>query len=182
MATAAATAPVSITPSDGWVPCDSNTVGIEGAFFTYFDEVASTIMPTTFESAGADICVTGEVGLVDEAFSVWGAGLGFNFADEAPWDAATQGISGVSFNISELPAGTETRIIFSDGAGVDHCATSAAAGANTFAFTDTSVDCWEAGGATPSASSIVSVKWQVATNAESSHPFSFCITDLQVIP
>jgi len=182
MATAAATGPVPITPNNGWVPCDSNTVGIEGAFFTYYDETGSTIMPANFETAGAEICVSGEVGLVDEGFTIWGAGLGFNFADEAAWDAAAQGISGVSFNISALPEGTETRIIFSDGSGTDHCATIAAAGANSFAFSDTSVDCWTAGGAMPSASSIVSVKWQVATNDVSAHPFSFCITDLQAIP
>lgn len=182
-ASAAATGPVAINPNNGWVACDTNTVGIEGAFFTYSDGVGSTIMPDTFEAAGTEICVTGEVGqVVDGDYSVWGAGLGFNFADEAAWDAAAQGISGVSFNISALPAGTETRIIFSDGAGVDHCASITAAGAQSFAFADTSVDCWEAGGATPSASNIVSVKWQVATNAESTHAFDFCITDLQVIP
>ena len=88
----------------------------------------------------------------------------------------------MSFNISTLPAGTTTRLIFSDGAGVDYCVEIPAAGANTFTFAQTSVDCWEAGGATPSASSITAVKWQVATNADSAHPFDFCITDFQVIP
>jgi hypothetical protein len=88
----------------------------------------------------------------------------------------------VSFNISALPEGTETRVIFSDSAGVDYCAPIAAAGANSFAFSDTSESCWEAGGAMPAASDIAAVKWQVTTNAEAAHAFSFCITDFQVIP
>lgn len=181
MASAAATGPVPINPVNGWVACADNTIGIEGAFFTYSDGISSTIAPLSFDAAGSDICVSGTVGqVVDGDYSVYGSGVGFNFADEASWDAAAQGISGVSFTISALPA-IATRIIFTTSAG-DHCAVIPAAGANTFQFTDTTLDCFQGGGASPAANDIIAVKWQVTTDALASYAFDFCITDLQAIP
>lgn len=174
-----------ISPTDGWVSCDTNTLGIEGAFYTYDDGAGSTITPANFDGAGTEICVTGEVGqVVDGDYSVWGAGLGFNFANEASWDASAAGISGVSFNITEIPAGTATRVIFVDSADTGYCAEITAPGAQSFSFTDTAVDCWDtaAAGAMPAPTDIKAVQWQVATNADASYPFSFCISDLMVTP
>lgn len=139
-------------------------------------------MPADFAGTGNEICVSGEVGqVVDGDYSVYGAGVGFNFADEAAYNATAAGVGGVSFNITSLPAGTDTRIIFTTAAG-GYCMALASAGQQTVRFSDTSLDCWEAGGAAPSESGIISVQWQVTTNADSSHAFDFCINDLAVVP
>jgi len=171
-----------IVPSNGWVACGTNAAGIEGAFFTFGDGITSTITPANFEASGSEVCVSGEVGQVVEGdYTVYGAGVGFNFADEAAYDATANGVSGVSFNISTLPAATDTRIIFTTAAG-DHCMVLASAGAQTVSFAQTTLDCWETGGAKPAEAGIISVKWQVTTNATSTHAFDFCITDFAVVP
>jgi hypothetical protein len=176
------TAAETLMPTDGWVGCTTNAAGVEGAFFTFGDGLTSTIMPTDFAGSGSEICVTGEVGqVVDGDYTVYGAGVGFNFADEAAWNATAAGASGVSFNITALPTGTDTRIIFTTAAG-GYCMALTAAGQQTVKFSQTSLDCWEAGGAAPTETGIISVQWQVTTNAESSHPFSFCIEGLAVVP
>jgi hypothetical protein len=174
------TAAEPLTPVDGWVSCTSNAAGVEGAFFTFGDEIESTIMPTSF--TGSEVCVSGTVGQLDAGtYLVWGAGLGFNFNDEAAWNATAAGASGVSFNITELPTGTDTRVIFTTAAG-SYCAVLASAGQQTVKFADTSLDCWEAGGASPTETGIISVRWQVVSNADSAHPFDFCIDGLAVVP
>jgi hypothetical protein len=58
----------------------------------------------------------------------------------------------------------------------------ASPGAQTVAFADTTLDCWETGGAAPAAAGIISVKWQVVTDEMMSYPFDFCITDMAVTP
>lgn len=177
------TAPEPLEPVDGWVACNSNTAGVEGAFFVYSDGVGSTIMPDDFTSAGTEICVTGETGqVIDGDYSIWGAGIGFNFANERAWDAAALGVGGISFNITALPAGVDVRLLFTDSSSVDYCVTLESAGAQTWHFSDTTLDCWDTGGAELSGTSVISVKWQVTTNAESSHPFDFCIEDLTIVP
>ena len=79
------TAAVPIAPMDGWVDCGSNTIGLQGAFFTYDDDT-SAIMPADFSAAGTDICVSGTVAPSSDV--VWGAGVGFNFNQDVGSDAA----------------------------------------------------------------------------------------------
>jgi hypothetical protein len=58
------TGAVPLEPYNGWVACDTNDVGIVGAFFPYSDNGGSSISPSSFENAGSEICVTGTAGLV----------------------------------------------------------------------------------------------------------------------
>lgn len=181
--TATATAAVPITPADGWVDCASNAIGIQGAFFTY-DDGTSTIMPGDFAAAGAEICVTGTVAAT--ATDVWGAGVGFNLNQDVgsdtanAWDATAAGVSGISFNLSALPAGGLLRLIYASG-GVDHCVEITAAGEQTVLFSETTAECWEAGGAAPPATTLESVKWQVAAVTDE-YAFDFCISAVAAVP
>lgn len=181
--TGTATAAVPITPADGWVDCASNAIGIQGAFFTY-DDGTSTIMPEDFSAAGAEICVTGTVAAT--AAEVWGAGVGFNLNQDVgsdtanAWDATAAGVSGISFNLSALPAGGLLRLIYAS-AGVDHCVEITAAGEQTVLFSETAAECWEAGGAAPAATTLESVKWQVAAVTDE-YAFDFCISGVAAVP
>jgi hypothetical protein len=152
---------------------------VEGSFYSYSDSGGSMVTDVFSEGSA---CINGTAGMVmdDDYASTYGAGMGFNFADESPWNATAQGVTSVGFNISALPD-TDVRVIFTTAAG-DHCSVLTAAGAQTVTFASTTLDCWEAGGAAPDAAGIISIKWQVVTDAEAAHPFDFCITELTVNP
>lgn len=181
---AAATAPVPITPADGWVQCNTtDPIGIQGAFYTYGDGT-STITPESFSAAGEEICVTGNVAAT--ATDIWGAGVGFNLNqaegsdDTNPWNATAAGITGIKFTLSALPAGGLLRLIYASG-GADYCVEVTAAGEQTVLFSETTADCWEAGGDPPDVTTLESVKWQVAAVTDS-YAFDFCISAVSAVP
>lgn len=182
-ASGAATAPVPITPADGWVDCATNTIGIQGAFYTY-DDGTSTITPADFSASGAEICASGTVAAT--ASDIWGAGVGFNLNQDVgsdaanAWDATAAGVTGISFNVSALPTGGLLRLIYTS-AGVDHCVEITAAGQQTILFSETAEECWSAGGGAPAATTLESVKWQVAA-VSAEYSFDFCISDVAAVP
>ncbi len=182
-ATGAATAAVPITPADGWVDCASNSIGIQGAFYTYDDET-STITPEDFSASGAEVCVTGTVAA--SSADVWGAGVGFNLNQDVgsdtanAWDATAAGVTGISFNLSALPAGGLLRLIYTS-AGVDYCVEVTAAGMQTVLFSETAEECWSAGGGAPPVTTLESVKWQVAAVTDE-YAFDFCISEVAAVP
>lgn len=181
--TGTATAAVPITPADGWVDCASNSIGIQGAFYTY-DDGTSTITPEDFSASGTEICATGTVAA--SATDVWGAGVGFNLNQDVgsdaanAWDATAAGVTGISFNLSALPAGGLLRLIYTS-AGVDYCVEVTAAGAQTVLFSETAEECWSAGGGAPAATTLESVKWQVAAVTDE-YAFDFCISEVAAVP
>ncbi len=189
--TGMAAAAVPLMPHNGFVDCASNTIGIQGYFFTYSDMGGSSIMPADFSAAADEICVTGTVGQVmdDDYSATYGAGLGFNFnqttgsSDANTWDATAAGISGIQFNISSFPTGAGMRVIFQSG-GSDYCAPITAGGAQTVNFADATKTCYDAAdpGPSGSATTLEQVKWQVTTDADATHDFDFCLTDIALVP
>lgn len=181
--TGPATAEVPITPANGWVDCGTNTIGLQGSFFTYSDGT-STVEPADFADAGEEICVTGMAAA--SGTDIWGAGVGFNLNQDVDsdtaneWDATAAGITGISFNLSALPAGGLVRLIYASG-GKDYCVEVEAAGAQTVLFSATTEDCWEAGGAAPPETTLQAVKWQVAAMTDA-YTFDFCISDIKAVP
>jgi len=166
------------------VQCNTTEpIGIQGAFYTYGDEDTSTITPADF-SAAADICVSGTIGA--SSADTWGAGVGFNLNQaegsetKNPWNATAAGISGISFTIDTLPTGGLVRMI-SESGDADYCVEITTAGAQTVLFSETSADCWEAGGAAPDATTLTAVKWQVAA-VTAEYPFDFCISAVSAVP
>jgi len=182
--TGPATAEVPITPADGWVDCATNSIGLQGSFFTYSDGT-STVTPEDFSAAGAEICVTGMAAA--SGTDIWGAGVGFNLNQDAgsdtanEWDATAAAITGISFNISALPAGGLVRLIYASG-GTDYCVEITATGAQTVLFSATAEECWaETPGGAPAETTLQAVKWQVAAVTDA-YSFDFCISDIKAVP
>lgn len=189
-----ATAAVSLMPQNGYISCDSNTIGLQGYFFTYADMGGSMIAPANFEMTGADICVNGTAAQVMEGADgeldysgTFGAGLGFNFNQDTGsstanmWDAAAMGIGGITFTIDPFPTGATMRVIFQSG-GSDYCLQFTTGGPHTVKFADTMSECWAETGTAPSPTTLQQVKWQVATDDTMAYPFDFCLTGLALVP
>jgi hypothetical protein len=184
-----ASAAVTLMPQNGYVSCDSNTIGLQGYFFTYADMGGSTIMPANFEMMGSDICVNGTAGQVMDMDydATYGAGLGFNFNQDTgsttpnTWNATAMGIGGIAFTISAFPAGATMRIIFQSG-GSDFCHQFTTGGPHTVTFAEAQSECWSSAGTAPNAASLQQVKWQVATDEAMAYPFDFCLTNVQLVP
>lgn len=88
--------PVPLSWNNGWVDGASNTVGVQGAFFTASDMNGSTIMPETFEASGDQICVSGEAALVVDMMygDFWGAVLALNLSQPDAPEVAAGGAGG----------------------------------------------------------------------------------------
>lgn len=174
-----AAGPVALAPMNGFVSCSSNTVGVEGYFYT-FDDGTSTITPADFSAAGMEICASGTAETADEDFTVWGAGVGFNLADEATWDATAAGISGVSFTVTGMLP-TNFRFIVTEPGDKGYCY-NVTSESNTVTFAETNSACWDDSGTAPNPANLVAIQWQVSTSMDGPQDFNFCITNIQLLP
>ena len=169
---------VPLTPADGWVDGMSNTLGVQGAMFSYSD--ATSGMGLTPDFTGANACIKGTAAKVDmtampcasKMFTppatdcygeFWGAAIGLNMnqaidpvttmgGDPAPFDASA--IKGFAFEIdgAMIPAPTAIRFKVENPSG-EFCNTAMKpikAGENSFMFEDLITACWKpvAGAAT----------------------------------
>jgi hypothetical protein len=163
------------------VACSTNTIGVQGEFFTYTDDAGSSI---TLSATGEDVCLEGTAGLMDA--STWGAGVGFNVnqtesgEDPNQWDAEAMNISGFRFTLSALPVSGMRLVYQTDG--IDYCVPLTSPGMQTVMFDETAEECWATGGGPPDPSTLEAIKWQVTTDSAGEHDFDFCITGLAAIP
>ena len=188
-----ATAAVTLMPQNGYVSCDSNTIGLQGYFFTYSDMGGSMVMPADFAMAGSEICASGTAAMVPEVdgepdyAGTYGAGLGFNLNQDTgsstpnTWDAAAMGIGGISFTLDPFPTGATMRVIFQSG-GTDSCIQFTTGGAQTHMFADAQTECYSNTGTAPNPSTMEQIKWQVVTDETMAYPFDFCLTNIQLVP
>jgi len=190
---------------DGWAAFDQNTVGIQGAFYTFGDFTdmppgTSTIMPADFAMAGAEICASGSAGQVMDgadglpAYSqYWGAAVGFNLSQEVgvdtplPYDATANNVVGFAFTIGGTnPTPLEGELRFNvkvNGDTNNYCATIPAAGNNEFMLTELYQSCWDrdTSAPTPDPSKLEALHWQYVTKEELTYTFDICITALSTI-
>lgn len=198
---------VALTPMDGWVAVDSNTLGIQGAMFAYADPTSKLSMMEDF--TGAKACISGTASKVimpcefmppatDCYGEYWGAAIGMNLnqsIDETtkmggtpmPFDATA--LTGFAFNISGTTIPGSLRFTVESSTG-DFCtppATLVAMGANTFTFEQLFSECWEkmANTMNPNAgtvkNSIKKIAWQVVTNAMGEVPYDYCVSDVRAL-
>jgi hypothetical protein len=194
---------IPLTPTDGWVDAASNTVGIQGAMFSYADTTSLESMVADF--TGTNACITGTAAKVDmnctpvapatDCYGTfWGAAIGLNLnqpidmasgmgADPMPYDASA--LSGFAFEIAGDMVPTSLRFKVEDGTN-EYCTPATAAvkaGANSISFDQLVTECWKAGGtaATGAKSSLIKISWQVVTNAMSTVPFDFCVTNVRAL-
>jgi hypothetical protein len=196
---------VPITATDGWVDGPSNTLGIQGAMFSYSDDTSGMGLVQDF--MGADACIKGTAAKVDLKCTpmapavdcygqFWGAAIGLNLnqptvmmggmaigGDPMPFDAST--LKGFAFEITGAAVPTSLRFKIENSTG-EFCSPPAKPvklGANTFMFSDLLTQCWKAGGtsAESAKSSIVKIAWQVVTNDKSAVPFDYCVANVRAL-
>jgi hypothetical protein len=194
---------VPLTPTDGWVDGASNTIGIQGAMFAYADTTSGADLVEDF--TGTNACITGTAAMVEMPCTIeapatdcygtyWGAAIGLNLnqpidettmmgADPMPYDASA--LTGFAFELTGAMVPTSLRFKVEDGT-TEYCtaaATPIKAGANTVTFDKLVTECWAAGGtpATGATSSLLKISWQVVTNAMSTVPFDFCVSEVRAL-
>jgi len=183
---AGGTASTLIVAEDGWVAEGSNTVGIVGPWYVFYD-TESTIQPaggTNF--IGPDICVTGTVSKSDE----YGPTVGLNLNQPDPdgdplgYVPAEHAVTGFSFNIEgeQLPSSLQITLSAVDGS--SYCGFLTPPGAvNTVSVTQAQLDCWNGAG-TPAATtgSFDSIQFQLPVNHHADgQAFAFCLTNLRAL-
>jgi hypothetical protein len=161
---------VPLTPTMGWVDGASNTLGIQGAFFTYADPTTLTsVMSDTMSSS--KICISGTAAKVimpctivppatDCYGTYWGAAIGFNLnqpndpttmmgGTPVPFNASA--IKGFAFDVGPGADGTATIPLPSqfrfniEDATTQYCSPAAKGvkmGSNSYSFTDVEAQCY----------------------------------------
>jgi hypothetical protein len=146
------------------------------------------------EAAKVDMNCTPVAPATDCYGTFWGAAIGLNLnqpidpatemgADPMPFDAATAGIKGFAFNITGDSVPTSLRFKVEDATG-EYCTASATpvmVGANTFTFDQLVTECWTTGGTPSTGNGLLKIAWQVVTNASSTVPFNFCVSDVRAV-
>jgi hypothetical protein len=176
---------VPLTILDGWVAVDQNSLGVQGAVFSYADPTSA--MSLMEVKTGASYCISGTAAKVDKASTActtmmftapatdcygeyWGAAIGMNLnqpIDPAtmegvmtplPFDASS--VKGFAFNIDgpTLPTTLRFKVEGTSGEFCTPPAKPLLKGNNTFMLTDLVAECWETGAATmnPNAETIKS--------------------------
>jgi hypothetical protein len=160
---------VPLTPTDGWVALDSNTLMVQGAMFEYADP--TSLMGLEKDFTGTNACIKGTAAKVDMMSTActtkmftppamdcygeyWGAAIGLNMnqaIDPAtemggmamPYDASA--IKGFAFNITGAKVPTSLRFKVEGPAGAEFCTPATKPvklGPNTFMFEDLIKECW----------------------------------------
>lgn len=187
---------------DGWVGQETNTLGIQGAIYAAADDTTALSMTSSF--VGSNACIQGTAAQVDllctppvgmDCYGLfWGAAISLNLnqpidpetmmgVDPLPYDATA--LTGFALEISGAVIPTSLRFKVENANG-EYCtrpATPVGAGMNTFQLSQLFSECWTAAGtsAENAKSSLIRISWQVVTNAETSVPFDFCVSDIQAL-
>jgi len=157
-----------ITPSMGWVDMGGNTLGIQGALFTYADDTTKMSLMDTIKT-GPNNCMSGTAAKVDtkctppagmDCYGVtWGAAMGLNLnqpIDPAtmmgvmtplPYDGSKTGITGFAFDVSGdmVPTAANFRFLINDGASNQYCSPPSKGiqkGPNVFYLKNLIEECW----------------------------------------
>lgn len=195
---------VPLTPAIGWIDGASNSLGIQGAMFSYSDD--TTAVTLTDDFTGANACIKGSAAMVDllctpvapatDCYGTyWGAAIGLNLnqpmvegtdgvmegGDPIAFDAT--GLTGFGFTISGTAVPTSLRFKV-ENAGGEFCTPAAKpilAGSNTVLFSELLTECWTTGGTSPDGAGLIKIVWQVVTNDAGEVPFDFCVSDVVAI-
>jgi len=201
---------VPLIPMMGWVAKESNTLGIQGAMFSFGDKYSKAGPPMmTDDFTESHACIKGAAAKVVMGCTIeppatdcygtyWGAAIGLNMnqaidmttmmgGDPMPFDGSA--IKGFGFTIegTTVPAPKDLRFKV-EGGGDEYCNPATKqikAGANTFMLDDLITKCYKPAAGAATASSVKSmmtkIAWQVVTNTTTTVPFDFCIKDVVVI-
>lgn len=197
---------VPLTSTDGWVDGASNTLGVQGAMFAFYDTTSGMGIVENF--VGANACITGTAAKVDmkctpvapavDCFGqYWGAAIGLNLnqpmdpntgmGSEVPLPFDASALTGFAFEISgsKVPVSLRFKV---EGTGGEFCTPVLKAvklGVNEYKFSDLLAECWKPTAMSKTAetakAAVVKVAWQVVTNASATVPFDFCVSNVRAL-
>ena len=197
---------LSLTPTNGWVDGKSNAVGIQGQFFAAAD--STSMIGLTSDFSGSRACLNGMAAKVDQQSTpcatlmftppatdcyeqYWGAEVGLNLnqptmgGTPVPFNASA--LQGFSFEISgdivPGPSGLRFQVEGPDGKFCNYPAVKLRLGLNTVLFSDLATSCWSSGSDTAerAKSALISIEWMIVTNASSTVPFDFCVSNVRAV-
>jgi hypothetical protein len=175
---------VLITPdATGHVDAASNSLGINGNWFTYVD-TASTISPGTgsFANVGGNMCTQGT--LVASASSYGGIGFELNDSGgQQPFNLTKNGVTGFSFMLSgTLPTGGIRFAYGKKGDDNVFFATVDTIGLNTVpaSVPPLGQGSWETA-ETWDPTLVAIIEFQIPGSATAATPFSFCVSSLTAL-
>lgn len=198
---------VPISPMEGWVNADTNSLMIQGAMFSYADDTSKMGLVEDF--TGSNACIKGTAAKVDKMCTpvapatdcygtFWGAAIGLNL--NQPIDPVTMegvdpplafdgsAIKGFAFEVNGTTVPTRLRFKVEGPSGAEFCNTSKLPiklGANTVMLSDLVTACWmpPAGAATAETvkSMMTKIAWQVYTVDSGTTDFDFCVSNVRVL-
>ncbi len=178
----------AISISGAWAPLDGNSVGIQGALYSFADMGGSSVDPMP-KACGAEVCLAGVAGQVigGEFGTTWGAAMGMTLFQEegsstqVPYDAQANGVTGFGFWITGLPPNNIMRFQVDDANG-GYCA-DLKEGWNEFTFDQLNFDCWmpEPSGVHPDPTQLLALDWFISTREEAAQDFNFCVSNLTAL-
>jgi hypothetical protein len=175
------TAVTTCTPvpkSTGGISCPNGKC-VSGTYtgydFTYSDGKTSSIC-----LSANSLCAAGVTGAQDPpAYSVYGAGFGFNLSPDTTLTSVVElqlSGSGVSIAVTSLPTGADLRIQTNVG-GADYCAKMTTA-TQTIPWTTFNTKCWDnTGTALAGAPKTAKIEFQ-ASSLTTAGSFDFCVTSV----
>lgn len=174
--------------SYGYVDASSNDVGIRGWWYTYTDEVATTIYPASFESTPGPICVSGSVPAYADPAVAWGAVVALNLnqgisdLEGSTYNAVPYGVVGFGFTLTGSVPQVLQINMKQTGSTVPYCKTETGAGAKKVYFDQLIEECWIPGSYSISPNNLYAFEIQIGTGEYvPAHTYDFCIENLHAL-
>jgi hypothetical protein len=183
----------NIVVANDWVDRASNGVGIQGAFFTYQDPTTRTTITAAPGGTGQGYCISGESAEVLEMnfAGTWGAVAALNLNQDVgstaagSYDAAANGVVGFGFDIVGDTAGALRFVVkqysVHDGFCINNVPDCAMGCSVEYRIEELTQNCWTPGGATPNASALSALEWQITTKTGMATPFDYCIENIHAV-
>ncbi len=199
----------ALVTENGWVSSTTNSFGIQGAWYVFCDSCdpgkpigTSSISPSGDSpyATSSTICASGSAGQVpaidgtspaeyDWEGPTWGAGIGLNLSQQEGDPAVNsyanpQGIKGFQVSLSGSVDGGTIRVKYqvAGNEATDYCKEVSVPGTHSVLFSDATASCWQAGGASPSPTSVSAIQFQVVSNEVAAKSFDFCVDSLSPVP
>jgi hypothetical protein len=181
-----------LSPTEGWVDGQSNTVGVQGGLFFEVDSSTGGPSSLSFVSSGPAVCVTGVAGPVQgmDYARDWGAQFGLGLGQPSPgengvWSQSTPAgqLTGFTFTLTgtQIPEAA-LRFAVEDASGTSYCAALiGSTGTFSIPVAELAEECWTTGGATVTPTLPLStLTWTINSAASGPVPFDFCVENLTV--
>ena len=190
---------VALMPdATGWVQGTDNSVGIQGAWYSYNDCADSPGACTMnhlppegeFPNMGGSMCTSGATAVVaaEAEFSMkWGAGIALDLNNSGgtmgvkmPYNADMNGVIGFSFTLTGTAPGLRVNFT-SPAVGDNSHFVTAATGAQDALFSEAMQGSWVTAKTELDTTQILAIQFQIPSALSRSVAFDFCIENLAAL-